>query len=716
MSSDDDLFGDSDDDAPTPLSQRAFMAMMGLRTTLHLPRHLPLHVQIARGEPQESAVVAQKLSDARYGPVWLAEQDATRSAADADVLLVLSDEDAGLADGIQSGTVAVLPETHPVAAGIGPGFDCPWADLGSWQGFLALQWVGCEVNPIGGRPLWKHELGEGWDPQLSCERRGVRRVTVRLTRAEKEAGTLAPSTIDLAIRLVKEEGLCILRGMYSEPEIAAGREAAEADFALCDAALKQRGIELQRPDSNPYYESFYELGMREQRRCDLRNGPAIQRFNSNQGRRMVRHPSLLEIVRGVVHPQPEWSSSLLLGNYGLWNFGGKGPKAGAPEVKVGEFGTVMTLPGAAPQVIHADTPHTHVHVQLPAHYLNLFVPAMAAGAGFECGQSAFVLRSHLLAECAGMMDQREFHVFNPAANGDSELERSLVRPQLEVGDALLFDCRLLHFGLANSSDTLRPLLYCNYTAAYFTDPKNWNDNNRLLRATDYGEEASVEELTHRSELLLEARPLENGVMAHHVGVEEAMLREVETQVKDGDALGVLEAVDSYCYRHHWMMHCGDKKGRVLDAVLNEKLSSHPQGKSVRLLELGVYCGYSGVRMCRQLRPGDQLVSIDIQPESVALADRLLSKAGLRSGVTLIQGTLEELLGPGAMTVRARVRVRVRRNRGPRGAGRLRVLVRKVMLWVRLSPSLDFSRSGAECAGQGILPLRGPANHRSSLSR
>eukprot|EP00658_Telonema_sp_P-2_P079245 TRINITY_DN7603_c0_g1_i1.p1 TRINITY_DN7603_c0_g1~~TRINITY_DN7603_c0_g1_i1.p1 ORF type:complete len:209 (+),score=51.18 TRINITY_DN7603_c0_g1_i1:76-702(+) len=108
----------------------------------------------------------------------------------------------------------------------------------------------------------------------------------------------------------------------------------------------------------------------------------------------------------------------------------------------------------------------------------------------------------------------------------------------------------------------------------------------------------------------------------------------------------LEAVDSYCYRHHWMMHCGDKKGRVLDAVLNEKLSSHPQGKSVRLLELGVYCGYSGVRMCRQLRPGDQLVSIDIQPESVALADRLLSKAGLRSGVTLIQGTLEELLGPG----------------------------------------------------------------------
>jgi ectoine hydroxylase-related dioxygenase (phytanoyl-CoA dioxygenase family) len=50
--------------------------------------------------------------------------------------------------------------------------------------------------------------------------------------------------------------------------------------------------------------------------------------------------------------------------------------------------------------------------------------------------------------------------------------QNLVRPSLEIGDLLLFDCRILHFGLANSSKEVeRPLLYTNMTHAWFHDPK-----------------------------------------------------------------------------------------------------------------------------------------------------------------------------------------------------------------------------------------------------
>jgi hypothetical protein len=62
--------------------------------------------------------------------------------------------------------------------------------------------------------------------------------------------------------------------------------------------------------------------------------------------------------------------------------------------------------------------------------------------------------------------------------------KRLVRPHLNIGDALLFDCRVLHFGLSNSSHssggTCRPIIYVNYHQPWFHDPKNWNDAEKLF--------------------------------------------------------------------------------------------------------------------------------------------------------------------------------------------------------------------------------------------
>jgi ectoine hydroxylase-related dioxygenase (phytanoyl-CoA dioxygenase family) len=196
----------------------------------------------------------------------------------------------------------------------------------------------------------------------------------------------------------------------------------------------------------------------------------------------------MSLLRETLNPPPNDPRDQL-GNWGLWNFEGKGPEGGPPEFAVGQVGAVMSLPGCADQTIHADTAHLYVHTQLPAHYINLFLPAVAAGsnsAAIEVGQTAFILGSHLLRISAHVMNEE---------GGQEMLERRLVRPHLTAGDALLFDCRILHFGLANQyaqikdlalqidrvpSDGWRPLLYINYHQKFFHDPKNWNDKEKLF--------------------------------------------------------------------------------------------------------------------------------------------------------------------------------------------------------------------------------------------
>jgi hypothetical protein len=85
--------------------------------------------------------------------------------------------------------------------------------------------------------------------------------------------------------------------------------------------------------------------------------------------------------------------------------------------------------------------------------------------------------------------------------GRAERLLRLVRPHLEAGDLVMFDCRVLHFGLANRSArsskaaaaskaapaatpaVWRPLLYANVTQRWFEDKKNW-EKAALFTAED----------------------------------------------------------------------------------------------------------------------------------------------------------------------------------------------------------------------------------------
>ena len=70
-----------------------------------------------------------------------------------------------------------------------------------------------------------------------------------------------------------------------------------------------------------------------------------------------------------------------------------------------EVGTVLSLPGCEDQAVHADTPHLYEHMQLPPHYVNLFLPAVSSDAQCDAsvGQTAWVTGTHKLAVAARLM-------------------------------------------------------------------------------------------------------------------------------------------------------------------------------------------------------------------------------------------------------------------------------------------------------------------------
>ena len=206
------------------------------------------------------------------------------------------------------------------------------------------------------------------------------------------------------------------------------------------------------------------------------------------------HPVLLEVIRRTMNPV---DAALAPGNWGRYNFSGRGPDGSFMDVRVGPVGSIISLPGSADQALHADTPHLmELFDCLPAHYINVFTPGCAADPAV--GQTALVHGSHRLSFTAALEDGSHCHSDgnhhsrsqNNTANPKLKWIQSLVRPLLDVGDVLLFDCRILHFGLANTSPTVqRPLLYTNVTQHWFHDPKNW-DNQRPI-FNDDGDDGST---------------------------------------------------------------------------------------------------------------------------------------------------------------------------------------------------------------------------------
>jgi len=119
---------------------------------------------------------------------------------------------------------------------------------------------------------------------------------------------------------------------------------------------------------------------------------------------------------------------------------------------------------AGDQAIHADAPHLFEHEDcLPSHYLNVFTPGydVINNPNDDCrrnefdndgiwtrnstvGGTAFVHGSHKLSATAKLLsedDADEDEINDGATLRGRLLRLRTLRPALEAGDAVLFDCR-----------------------------------------------------------------------------------------------------------------------------------------------------------------------------------------------------------------------------------------------------------------------------------
>ncbi|GKY90309.1 hypothetical protein MPSEU_000004900 [Mayamaea pseudoterrestris] len=350
-------------------------------------------------------------------------------------------------------------------------------------------------------------------PALLNEYELLKQATVPLAAHERASGRLTEHSIQSAMTALQTCGYCILPGLLESRRrecLQWGQAVLDDLHEAAEILVTRDQVDLYHPatngNSHVAINNYRELSMREDFRMDMRDGPRLQQLrkqhiNADAGSRLVRfgqnaqtsnatfhdnkgeffrgHPDLLHIVGRTMNPQDE---SLYQGNFGRHNFSGSGPDGSFQDLRVGPIGGIVSLPGAADQALHADTPHLFEHLQcLPAHYINAFTPGCKDNEAV--GQTAFVHGSHQLDETAKYFGNNDSNI---AATKDADVahddlwKQKLVRPCLMVGDIVLFDCRILHFGLANTSKNIeRPLLYTNMVMHWFHDPKNW-DNERPI--------------------------------------------------------------------------------------------------------------------------------------------------------------------------------------------------------------------------------------------
>lgn len=107
-------------------------------------------------------------------------------------------------------------------------------------------------------------------------------------------------------------------------------------------------------------------------------------------------------------------------------------------------GSFLSLPGSDAQVYHQDGPHLTTKYQRSCHAVNVFIPLVDLY--HKNGPTEFCLGTHILGY--------EYHS-----------KEMLYTPTVKAGTPIIFDYRLGHRGLGNSSHLPRPIVYLTYTSA-----------------------------------------------------------------------------------------------------------------------------------------------------------------------------------------------------------------------------------------------------------
>ena len=85
--------------------------------------------------------------------------------------------------------------------------------------------------------------------------------------------------------------------------------------------------------------------------------------------------------------------------------------------------------------------------------------------------------------------------------------------------------------------------------------------------------------------------------------EDQVLKLVRAKAIRNDPESVLKIIDDYAYKKTFLMNIGDEKGLYLEKAIR-------QSEAKNILELGVYLGYSSIRILKTLKNKSTLTSIE----------------------------------------------------------------------------------------------------------
>ena len=118
--------------------------------------------------------------------------------------------------------------------------------------------------------------------------------------------------------------------------------------------------------------------------------------------------------------------------------------------------------------------------------------------------------------------------------------------------------------------------------------------------------------------------------------EKRVLNYVLSNAQKNDPKSILEAIDECGYKKFFLMNIGDKKGQILEEYVRSS-----QAKNI--LELGVYLGYSTIRIARSMSEGARIHSIDVNENFLEIAKQHLDFAGLTEQVSFFRGKASEVI-------------------------------------------------------------------------
>ena len=311
------------------------------------------------------------------------------------------------------------------------------------------------------------------------ERVLLEQVVVHRSAKERESGAvLSVKAQAAAAQALRRHGLCIIPNYFPKAIIAQGGQSAVVDVQQTIERLEASPLNLKLTPSPPTDVNYAEYAAQDAQfvrghddKYTLTRGPRLTAYATEHAEAIRHNASIVQLLEDVVLPtvnleegremspseKEERKTQTML-------------RRSSSLLESHAIGAVVALPGRGctkDQTIHVDTEHVYEHVHLPPHYMVMFLPALSTTDELkeEVGQTAFVCGSHVSAVARGIAQGGK----EAAQEGRWGLG-SVVRPHCGAGDVVLFDARLLHFGIANGSHTVwRPLLFVNYTRPWFSD-------------------------------------------------------------------------------------------------------------------------------------------------------------------------------------------------------------------------------------------------------